>query len=372
MTTITWLHITDLHIGQRGTPTLWQNVKDQFFKDLQRLSKLLPDGLNLDLILFTGDLAFSGEKQQYDELNRFLIELYQKLNQLGCNPAFLAVPGNHDLTRISTGSDKRWLNGFKAFPDSFTNEMENGHFSGQSTVDNAFINYTDWWKNHRTIFSNFKTSDSATTTKINDGLLPGEFAATFTKCNFQLGILGLNSAFLQLDGAEYVQKLVLSTRQFHHACNGDGPAWIRRHHTSLLLTHHPPDWLNHRSQEILDSEILQPGRFATHLYGHMHVHAQHTWASGGGQPRRRLQGCSLFGLEHYQSHSRDMERSHGYSITRLSFNRPENAKLQIWPRLAKRRSDNSWRIVPNYDAFDLDERNSGTAPQEIELNQIVD
>ena len=84
-------------------------------------------------------------------------------------------------------------------------------------IDAAFADYTNWW-------------DQTTIPKPENytkGMLPGDFSATIEKDGLKFGIVGLNSAFLHLgDGAE--GKLAVDLRQFHAACGGNGPDWVKR------------------------------------------------------------------------------------------------------------------------------------------------
>src|SRR5215208_669481 len=96
MTTFNWLHLTDLHLGVEAYQRLWPNVEEDFFEDLEFVvDKVGP----LDLVVFTGDLAYRGSSEEFDLVNQQLERLWDKFNELGFEPKLLAVPGNHDLVR---------------------------------------------------------------------------------------------------------------------------------------------------------------------------------------------------------------------------------------------------------------------------------
>ena len=78
------------------------------------------------------------------------------------------------------------------------------------------------------------------------------------------------------------------------------------------MTHHPPLWLDDRSRENVYPDINKPGRFAVHLFGHMHEQMLSTYSQKGGSPRGWAQACSLFGMEHYGDLQKE-DRRHGYS-----------------------------------------------------------
>jgi len=89
----TWLHLTDLHFGGRPDNTYWPVVKAELWKDLQ--NPPVAELRTPDIVFFTGDLSFSGQKYQFDDVARFLDELRDKVG----NVPVVAVPGNHDLVR---------------------------------------------------------------------------------------------------------------------------------------------------------------------------------------------------------------------------------------------------------------------------------
>ena len=60
--------------------------------------------------LFTGDLVFSGTEKEFKALEVWLQRLYDKFEAQGLGkPAFLAVPGNHDLVRPTDAEAARAL-----------------------------------------------------------------------------------------------------------------------------------------------------------------------------------------------------------------------------------------------------------------------
>jgi 3',5'-cyclic AMP phosphodiesterase CpdA len=96
MTSFSWLHLTDLHLGQSHAKWLWPNVREEFFKDLDDLhSKCGP----WNAVLVTGDLTQRGAEEEFNEINHLLGSIWDTLERLGSKPILLAVPGNHDLVR---------------------------------------------------------------------------------------------------------------------------------------------------------------------------------------------------------------------------------------------------------------------------------
>ncbi len=90
-----WLHLTDLHRGMSQQSYLWQNIRQIFFNDLSQLHEECGPW---DLVIFTGDLTQRGGKEEFEQVDELLEELWEKLQQLGSSPYLLAVPGNHDMS----------------------------------------------------------------------------------------------------------------------------------------------------------------------------------------------------------------------------------------------------------------------------------
>ncbi len=349
MVAFNWLHLSDLHLGMGGQAHLWPNIRDQFFEDLTELHEICGPW---DAVLFTGDFVQKGSKEEFDKLDELLDQLWAHLKPLGSTPVLLAVPGNHDLVRPNPKKAAvRMLKKWDDEPDIQVELWQEPDCEYRELIEQAFANYEHWWKN----------TPLKGNLVINHGLLPGDFSASWTKDGLKIGLVGLNTSFLQLDSSDYHQKLAWDARQFHKACADDGTAWVKEHHACLLMTHQPPDWLNTECREGVYSEINPAGRFAAHLFGHMHENAIRNSAVGGGNVVRHWQGSSLFGLEQYGN---ALQRIHGYSAGRIEL-KDGKALLRHWPRLAHDDKTNGWRFIPDNKSAIL-KNDNGTKAEVID------
>ncbi|EDN71044.1 Extracellular ligand-binding receptor [Beggiatoa sp. PS] len=345
-----WLHLTDFHQGMEEQGWQLPGVKNRFFEDLARLHEKCGPW---DLVLFTGDLTQRGSPDEFEKFNDMLSQLWEQFKKLGSEPKLLAVPGNHDLERPKKLNDPA-----KLLLQWNDNEVKKEFLQKQNSpyrrvVNKAFKNYTDWFKNQP-----FKPDN------LKHGLLPGDFSVTIEKGDAKLGIIGLNTSFFQLTGDNYEGKLLLHTEQFHKACDGDGPAWAKQHQACLLMTHHPPTWLNPESLEHLNGDITDHGRFAVHLCGHLHE-ANSLWISeGGAEPKYIWQSRSLFGLEYFfEKDGTKIERSHGYTVGKIELKR-ETGTLTFLPRRETRLQGGEKDVVPEYS---IKLTNEHTIPKEFQL-----
>lgn len=334
------LHISDLHVGMSNQKWMWPSVKAIFLEDIRRLhAKTGP----WDLVVFSGDLTQRAEPSEFAKVSEIILEIWQHLASLGSKPVLFTVPGNHDLLRPnSLNPGARALNnwwGDAAVRNAFWKKDPPDYFA---VVENAFANYTSWLKQLRAshIFPE----------SLCEGLLPGDSSTRLTVRGIKLGLVGLNSSWLQLTGEDYDGRLDIHPQQLNEVTSNDPDEWLARNDINLLVTHHPSAWLHETSLNLFRSEIYQSSRFDAHMFGHMHAPQTTSISEGGASPRRFIQAASLFGLEEYGSGS---HRIHGYSLLSLHCGQPRPA-IRVWPRLAVTKADGSRRIVENFN-FDNDE-----------------
>ncbi|MCP4351843.1 MAG: AAA family ATPase [Desulfobacterales bacterium] len=340
-----WLHLTDFHMtsSARFHELI---IEKTFFEDLRRLhDKCGP----WDLVFASGDLTQHGKVDEFERLDEFLERLWKCFENMGSEPKLLAVPGNHDIFRPNIKYPVMQL--FQLWDNDLeiqTDFWENAKSPYRRLVTSAFKNYVAWWASQP-----FKAE------KVSTGILPGDFSVTIKKNNAKLGIVGLNTAFLQLTGDNYKGKLAIHTRQFHEMCDGDGPLWAKQHNVSLFLTHHPPEWLNYESQQHLYGEIITHGHFPIHLCGHKHN--DYSYISENAPIARRIwQGYPLFGIEYF---GQTEVRMKGYVAGRIELS-GDIGNLLFWPREA--RLQGGTRIfVPDHSLKLTDEQH--TIPKKIYL-----
>lgn len=244
MSTITWLHLSDLHF-QVGEPATWDRdiVLKKLLEDIRQ--RIADDGLRPDLIFVSGDLAFAGQRREYKLAGQFFDELLAATG-LG-KDRLLLVPGNHDVDRkavtggakvIATGLENRQaLNAVLTMaPDRrllLSRLKEYGrfvkeYFAGQQVFDDEHYFHT----------------------------------RSFDVAGQRVAVLGLNTAWLAA-GDEDRGKLALGERQVRQALEATREAKLR-----IAFMHHPVDWLREFDQE--DCQPLLMDGCAFLLHGHLH------------------------------------------------------------------------------------------------------
>ena len=234
---------------------------------------------------------------------------------------------------------------------------ENNPCDYRNLIINSYTNYLNWLKGLE--------NGSIPLIQLSHGILPGDVAADLQIGDQSLGVVGLNSAWLQLDDRDYKGKLAVHPRQLMELTNNDPDGWCAKHDFNLLVTHHPQDWLHSDIFEIWRSEVHTPSRFDAHLFGHVHKTSTVSTSEGGTNSRRYFQGESLFGLEKCLG---SFERNHGYSI--LQLHKLDNGQHQIsqWPRRAHKGQSSVWKIIENPD---LDCNDSGVIKYTYDLRKSL-
>ncbi|MBF0435733.1 MAG: SUMF1/EgtB/PvdO family nonheme iron enzyme [Magnetococcales bacterium] len=319
----TWLHLSDIHMGCRGEE-IRRQVDAEFKPHLQKMVQQL--GVP-DMILLTGDLAFSGKEEEYQRLDLFLADLMQWIHEIQpgtLQPIVVPVPGNHDLTRPAQARHFRFLDDFGNNPHSqdlcdLRDELW-GTPPNISSLEPFFKNYQKW------LCDSIAPKWRERGLKFQLSHFPGDFRLEVaTNGQSPLHIIGLNSAWMQY--AEHVGKnsLEIYSQQLQTVWDGISG------HRNLLLLHHPPAWFSTESLKRFQSDIYPPERFLMCLHGHMHEGRSETVAIAGNQPRYFFQAPSLLGLEHYGT-SQEI-RSIGYVWGRLT----QDDHIHVWPMTRIRR-----------------------------------
>ncbi len=337
---LSWLHFSDLHFGMERQEWWWPTFREQLYKDL---SILYEQAGPWDIVLFSGDLTQAGQQSEFDKLNSALDSLWEHFRSLGCDPQFISIPGNHDLARPPSDSAVvKALQHWKEEEVIRNLFWSSGPNEYRELICKCFANYSAWAQNSTLPKPQITIS----------GFLPGDFSTIIEKRGLRLGVIGMNTAFLQLTDDNYEGLLDIHEKQIHEACSNDPAAWCKDNHISLLMTHHGPKWLNISAQKRLTAEISPPGRFFGHIYGHMHEPYMSNISEMGAEVRRFFQGPSLFGLKTF---GQNKERLHGYTSYKVEIEGSEG-RLYSWPRSRVEALAGHYRIAPD-QRYDLNPTN---------------
>lgn len=333
------MHISDLHRGQQRTEEVWAVVRQEIHDDIKRQ---VEESGPIDLVIFSGDLAFKGDKDEFSSVKRELERLWGVFEKLNQSPKLFIVPGNHDLVRPSKTSALLNLSDILRLKTDIRDELLSSNPSVyRDEVTTAFANYKHF-------ITDLKQS-SISMLEDKSGLFPGDSSARFSVNGLSIGIVGLNSAWTHLGVGELKGKLDISVQQLNSVVDSDLPRWAMQNHVNILVTHHPATWLSEEALEEFEGEIFNPTYFDAHMFGHMHDNSPQLTKIGAHE-RRVIQAASLFGLEKINGTT---DRRHGYYFAKLNAGTDTCA---YWPRHFEKKAGGIWQVSANGELLKRDER----------------
>lgn len=314
-----WVHLSDIHFGHGDKSHGWDQelVLARLAEDLAAAQKLGAPAP--DVILVTGDIAFSGAGRSPDEYQRareWLIEVGRAASFSGAASEIAGriylVPGNHDVNR---GVDRT------PFISSFVESLR----KGETPLDAALADDSSRELLAKRMAKYLELSASFAPACLGPSL-PGDhrlfWKHTLTaRGGLEVRLVGLNTALLARDDTD-AGKLRLGKQQITSA------VLPRRaeNEVVMVLSHHPfKGWI----ADARDADAYLTGSVQVHLFGH--VHDAETEASRNGA------GAGLLRITAGAAHGEAMPEawipaSHGYSFGALIADAAGALSVRVWPR----------------------------------------
>jgi hypothetical protein len=248
MAGLTWLHLSDWHQKEQSFDR--KVVRDALIRDLRERAQRIDRSLEkVDFVVFSGDLAFSGQKSEYAAAQEQLLDPI--LDAVGLSPdRMFIVPGNHDLRRDIAEEE---------LPPLLQKPFANGDVAKEWLV-----------KDRRRSIAMSPFGEYSSFVSAYTGQPTPEYASVQRfKGEKEVALLGLNSAWMcgrhkndsgEVDDARY---LVIGEPQIHDALNQIANAVIR-----IAVIHHPFDWLADFDREYIEDRLARECHFV--LRGHQH------------------------------------------------------------------------------------------------------
>lgn len=236
---IRWLHLSDFHCGKDhyGQRKLFERIVEHADAFSRK------DGAP-DIVFITGDIANRGKQTEY---NLFVDELLLPLcDVLPASTQIFAVPGNHDVDReeFSAFSRSEILKPGSSFFDPTPQALR-----ARKALFPRFEAYVEFDKNTQAP-TNWLCSSKAAYAKI------------ITVANQQIGIVGINTAWLARGDDDRHQ---LSPGVENLA---DALQEVRNCSVRIVLGHHPLSWYEDHTAKQVDTMLGQ--HHALYLCGHLH------------------------------------------------------------------------------------------------------
>lgn len=239
---LTWLHLSDLHL-RAGDQYDQKATLTSLLEDLVALVD--NQSLSFDLVFVTGDIAYSGRREEYAVAASFFRDLSSATSvpmaRLFC------VPGNHDVDRslLTPFLEKsaRSLNSRELVSQVIGNPRERALFTERLRPYREFL------------IGNFSWAGESDASDLS-------YSANVEIHGIRVGVLGLNSAWLAGSDSDR-GNLVIGERQVR-----DALSHVSKADFVVSLIHHPPSWL--ADFDSSDVRGLVDGRCDFLLHGHVH------------------------------------------------------------------------------------------------------
>jgi hypothetical protein len=255
----TWIHLSDWH---EGLPDYDRDVlRQRMLEEIRRRDRYDPRLANINAVVFSGDVAYSGLASEYRAVEDQLIKPLREM--LGSDVVFIFAPGNHDV---------EWGK-IPAIPDNWEKVIASKTAGRQKQIGDML--HSDMqapallspFKN----FYEFSARNGCTYS--NNSLI---VSAMFGPPESALGVVAINTAVccarhslrpsrdVGTERSWDYGTLCISERQLRNAMKQIDGARIR-----MLVMHHPINWVDEAEQPILEQLIAQ--NFDLVLYGHEHL-----------------------------------------------------------------------------------------------------
>ena len=235
-----WLHLTDLHTG---------HTNESQTTALRSLVSSIPNFAGtqpFDLVMLTGDLAYSGGHEEYAALKSQVIDPLRQTH-LFANARFVATPGNHDLD-CTVEYPPTWKGLGPGRQQCFFNLGPDGKQTRGSRTK-AFAAYQDFVSTNQ-IISVDPTAEPARIYSMTDKPKPIVLVSVVTAFFSDKDVEGKR----QSPAPVHPIRTLLQSRE-------DGTMVI-------VLGHHPPDWFTQETEQHLRTLLVQHN--ALYFHGHEH------------------------------------------------------------------------------------------------------
>jgi hypothetical protein len=288
------LHVSDLH-ARASAQFDESTIVDKMLADVATVHRERA----VDLIVFSGDLAYSGKSIEFQLGRTLLLDPVMKAVGLNAEHVIL-TPGNHDVDR--DGVDKVDEAGLAA---TLTDRDNTVAMQGDANlVERAMQRLAAWTHFSEGFYSGVDRRE----------VISGGWTRIIEIGESALGVAALNSTWRSAGlGDSERHKLIVGERQVSEALGR-----IRHCDIRLVVAHHPLEWLVEFDSRMVRTEIEGAG--AIFLTGHDHEPDPTHSISTHGSAVYSRGGCMYSGASFANSYSvvdLDLGRGRGRIRTRM-------------------------------------------------------
>jgi tetratricopeptide (TPR) repeat protein len=315
--TITWLHISDLHLHSGKTIFQQEMMLERLLKDINK--QCMKYTLRPDMIFITGDLVSAEEKgrdlaKQYQEATAFIDKICGIFSpQLHRNQVFI-IPGNHDVDCETGEAEISAMYGkdLKDIEEILkSNSRDITAIMGRLAEYRVFVEKGGYGGDR-------------------SGNPMADFSQMMEAGGLKIGIAGFNSAWLYRRGKQYEKQLCMAgTAQYDLLFSK-----LQGSDFNIALIHHPGGHLAGKEENCFWRDIIRTRHFHFCLHGHCHESWISTTPGDIGHLTIAAGAC----------YEKD-DRFTGYNLVSINL---EGACLDVHLRKYNRKSGGDWipEVIP--------------------------
>jgi len=311
MSTLTWLHLSDLHLDGKENAVHRAAFK-KMIADIKRRRET--ESLDVDVVFFTGDLAKEGKREEYDQAGQWLDEVLDACGLAKQRARLFIVPGNHDVYRWEVERAK--------YRRSLHDDLAKGYLNPNLDYEliNDFLCRTPN-EDREVVFAKFQNFARFIADYFSDAEIRFDhnryyFVRHIQKSDKIVVVLGLNSSWLSFRGEEQ-GRLLLGEIQVCNALEEARNKWPGAC-LHMALMHHPLYWLAEHDLHRVQQHLL--GGCDLLLRGHLHCPSLTIQRTPDSHLLEFASGASLNSDCHYHAYSLailDLATGEGRAIVRL-------------------------------------------------------
>ena len=251
---IRFLQISDIHFKRLpDAKDEYAQLKERLFEKVEQIS----GAMKIDSILICGDVAFSGNKDEYEQKAKVFIEKLLEKTQCQAAQVYM-VPGNHDKNRDAKYDHTRTL----LRESMLKSHLGQDHFFNMYLDENdvfakwllPFEAYTAFAYEYRCVPDVVEKTIKGEDGKVNDRFYWEDMLEVGP---YKLRLHGINSCYVSdWDDEKHDQIL---PKELYHTTKNKGIV-------NVSVMHHPLDFVKDKEEVEKEVDRLYPIQF----YGHIH------------------------------------------------------------------------------------------------------
>ena len=255
---LSFIHMSDIHFNKNSGDgyDMDNELRQAVINDLIHNAKNNIDVVNG--VLVCGDIAYSGQEQEYDIAKAFLCEI-TNIYGLGLNDVF-CVPGNHD---VNQGVIKE-----SQIIESMQEYIVDIDKKEQNKLDDCLRKVQNDPYIEGILYKAISTYNDSVLEMASDFSVENPIWQSEMKLNdeYVLSIYGMNSVLASNHRDHYINEITNSWEEREMVMNRTQIPKPREKVIYMSLCHHPPEcWINKNLSEYMDERVK------IQLYGHKHI-----------------------------------------------------------------------------------------------------